>query len=494
MAMLSKLRCVCPARKDQDGMSRKLSRWLVVWCLILDTSQLAWGQTADLPSREELDSLRQQVESLTRQLDELQTRYAADRVERGKSRADSPRITLDSRGLRVQSEDGAFQHQVRLRIAHDFAWFSQDENLKRFVGDEQDGTGFRYARIRLQGRLWDDFTYTGEFDFAGQTGEDTPKFRDVYLQYSGIPYWGSHAFDLRIGHFKEPFGLDELTSVTDLLFIENPLLDVFMPSRNIGAQASDALLGDPKKERLTWALGLFKETGDIPSSAGSDEDQGWQVTGRVTGLPYYACDGARLIHLGAAYSHRNPDGALLRYGVKPESNLSLYRYVNPDALPKGFRLQDARAEQVDLYGLELAGILGPFTFQSEYVRSGIQTCFGGDLSFDGYYLQAAYLLTGERHLYRHDTGCLDSPEPANPFRLRGEDRGWGAWEAAVRYGTVDMTDGPIRGGEHRSLTLGINWYLNNNIRVSANCIRNEVDHDLYDGRFDVFQTRFQLEF
>jgi len=52
----------------------------------------------------------------------------------------------------------------------------------------------------------------------------------------------------------------------------------------------------------------------------------------------------------------------------------------------------------------------------------------------------------------------------------------------------------MRGGEHESLTFGLNWYLNPNVRVSANYIRNDIEHDLYDGAFDVFQTRLQLEF
>jgi len=40
----------------------------------------------------------------------------------------------------------------------------------------------------------------------------------------------------------------------------------------------------------------------------------------------------------------------------------------------------------------------------------------------------------------------------------------------------------------------LNWYLNPNARVTWNYTHNNVEHDLYDGSFDVFQTRFQLEF
>ena len=76
-------------------------------------------------------------------------------------------------------------------------------------------------------------------------------------------------------------------------------------------------------------------------------------------------------------------------------------------------------------------------------------------------------------------------EPALGLQLRGDKRGWGAWEVAARYGAVDLNDGPVRGGEHTSLTLGVNWFLNQNVRLTANYIYNDVDHDLYEGQFEI---------
>jgi phosphate-selective porin OprO/OprP len=478
------------------------------WSLSLAAAGIAtaaWGQPPGTPTPEEVSALREQVETLTRQLNQFEARYAADKdtiVEKvdavqakaADTKEKQPVVTLDGNGLKVKSEDGAFESRIRVRLGHDWAWFGQDEELRRAVGEEQDGTDFRFARIQLQGKVWEDFNYTAEFDFAGQAGEDSPKFRDVFVQYNGIPYGGDRGFDVRVGHFKEPFSLDEQNAITAWQFLENPLLDVFVPSRNAGIQFSDALLGEPKAERLTWAIGAFKETDDLPSSNDSDEDQGYQITGRVTGLPIYADKGRKLLHLGAAFSHRNPDGARVNYGTRPESRVALFRYVDPDAFPAGFRFRDTVADNINLYGLELAGIFGPLSFQSEYVRSDVETELGGDLTFDGYYLQAGYFLTGENRTYRHDGARIENPVVKHPFKLRGEERGWGAWEVAARYGAVDISDGPVRGGEHSSVTLGVNWFLNQNVKISTNYIHNEIDHDLYEGDFDVLQTRFQFEF
>ncbi|MBI1321155.1 MAG: hypothetical protein GC168_19695 [Candidatus Hydrogenedens sp.] len=383
-----------------------------------------------------------------------------------------------------------------MRLMHDVAWFSQDRSLQRVLGDDQDGTGFRSARLTLRGRVFTDIAYQAEIEFAGQDGADSPSFEDVWMQYNGVPYGGGRGFDIRAGHFKEPFGLDEQASSGDRPFQEAPLANVFAPSRNAGVMISDALFGEPKQERLVWAVGAFKETDNLPSSNDSDEDQGYQITGRLTGLPVYGDDGRKLLHLGVAASLRHPDGARLRYGVRPETRLSLLRYADPDSalLPNGFRLLDARAEDVVLVGLEAAGVLGPFWFQSEYMRSAVDTALGGDLRYDGWYASAGYFLTGENRVYRHDTARFGRPRPSRPLAIRGTSRGPGAWEIAARYGTVDLSDGPTYGGEHTSLSLSLNWYLNYNFLVSWNYIHNEIDHPLYDGDFDSFQTRFQLDF
>jgi phosphate-selective porin OprO/OprP len=256
---------------------------------------------------------------------------------------------------------------------------------------------------------------------------------------------------------------------------------------------SDALFGEPKKERLTYQLGVFKETDDWPSANDGDEDQGYQITGRVTGLPLYKDEGRKLIHVGLAYSLRNPDGARPNYGVRPESRLALFRTVNPDNLPVSFRLRDARADDIDLLGAELAGVYGPFSLQGEYVHSAVDTTFGGDVDFAGYYAQASYFLTGEHRPYRNDSGVFDRVVPNRNFGFKPTD-GYGAWELTARYSFADVQDGPIHGGEHASYTLGVNWYLNPNARITVNYVHNDVEHDLYDGDFDFLQARFQLEF
>jgi phosphate-selective porin OprO/OprP len=462
-------------------------------------------QAQDQPLTERERMLLERVEALEKRIEDLEknqaARQAVKAVQQEQSQAQlEGRVTeietkLDEEeessatdlrafwkdGLRFETKDGAFKLRIGGRIQNDWAWFDQDEELKLAVADEQDGTEFRRARIRLDGQIYDNLFYRAQFDFAGSDGQG--KFKDVYMGLKNIPYVGT----LKIGHFKEPFGLEQLTSDNYLTFLEYGLPDVFTPARNLGVSVSNSAFD----KRLAWAAGLFKQTDDFPSFNDSDEDQGYVVTARLTGLPWYADEGRKLLHLGLAYSHRNPDGAPVRYRQRPESHLA-NRYLDTNGAA-GYRLIDARADDIDLWGLEWALVLGPFSLQSEYMTSMVETTFGGDFDFDGYYVYGSYFLTGENRRYKLDSGKFDRIKPTRNFSF-GEDGGWGAWEVAVRYSTLDLNDGIIRGGQEDNWTLGLNWYLTPNSRMMLNYVMADIEHDLYEGDLNIFQTRFQIDF
>lgn len=408
----------------------------------------------------------------------------AEKTEVKKEDKSSPELTSQWKDrLYFKSNDGSFELQVGGRLQLDWAFFDNDRDLISVFGEEDDGTQFRRARIDFSGKIYESVFYRMEFDFAGDKEmEGKAKFTDTFIGVSDIPYVGN----IQVGHFREPFGMERLTSSNYNTFMERGFNDVFNPKRNVGIMLFNSQL----QNRLIWQAGAFKETDDFPSDNDSDDDQGYAVTSRVVGLPWYENNGRRLLHLGLAYSHRNPDGAPFRYRTNPECALA-FSYLDTDRYT-GFRIADAVADDVDLIGTEFLWIYGPFSIQAEHALSYVDTNFSGTREFQGGYIYTTYFLTGENRTYNNKTGLLARIKPKNNFSPKTGS--WGAWELGLRYSWIDLDSGMIRGGREQDWTLGVNWYLNPNTRIYLNYTLANIEHDLYDGNLGILQTRFQIDF
>jgi phosphate-selective porin OprO/OprP len=100
-------------------------------------------------------------------------------------------------------------------------------------------------------------------------------------------------------------------------------------------------------------------------------------------------------------------------------------------------------------------------------------------TFSGFTVGASWIMTGEIKTYTPSAlaetqAGFGAPVPSQPFSLSGDS--WGAWEAVVRYSDTDMNWNTtqlastaqlagVLGGRERILALGINWYMNRNIRM-----------------------------
>ena len=61
--------------------------------------------------------------------------------------------------------------------------------------------------------------------------------------------------------------------------------------------------------------------------------------------------------------------------------------------------------------------------------------------FQGGYVQAGFVLTGENHKYNPGTASYGGIVPNNPFSLTGG--GWGAWEVAARASTISKANAAV---------------------------------------------------
>ena len=210
------------------------------------------------------------------------------------------------------------------RIQFDTAAFSQNA-ASTSQGYEQDAIGFRRARIALLGE-YEMVDYIIEMDFANRGPESefygktqSTAFKDVYIQVRDLPVLGN----VRVGHFKECFGLEQFTGDNFTTFMERSVCDegAFVPGRNDGIMAFNWT----ENERATWAIGAFANaTGLDQPPLIQTNDWGAAVTARTTFLPWYDVNsnGRGLLHLGVDYSYRTAYNDLGKFATRPEANFA----------------------------------------------------------------------------------------------------------------------------------------------------------------------------
>lgn len=357
-------------------------------------------------------------------------------------------------GLRMETADGEFRFRLGGRIQNDWAFWEDSESLETAVGALDGGVELRRARLYVSGVLYRHVEFKANYDFAGGDAEA----KDVYMGLTDLPVEGpgGTSLNLRIGHFKEPFSLEELTSSKYITFLERALPNVFAPSRNVGVM----LHGDAAAGRASYGVGVFRETDD----SGFTADDDYNFTARLTGAPVYADEGRRAAHVGVSWTYKSvADGGTLRFRQRPEVHLAP-RFVDTGSLA---------ADSATIVGLEGAWVEGPLSVQGEYTAAFVTSEAGGDPTLGGYYLQASYWLTGEQRNYEADGGEFGRVAPRAD--LLGGEGGSGAWEVALRFSKLDLSDGRVTGGELEDLTVGVNWHWNPMTRLMFNLVRTDLD-------------------
>lgn len=379
------------------------------------------------------------------------------------------------------------------RIQLDTALFGQSPTSMNHYGDWQDGVEFRRVRLYASGDAFHVIDYKLQMDFAdtdeanqGSVADadgtgfgpsrvnellQSTAFKDVYVTIKELPCIGH----VRIGHYKEPFGLEQLTSSKHISFLERSVSDegAFVPGRRIGVMA----FNHTENERLTWAIGAFRnelENGAEPPRR-FDDDGGTALTMRCTFLPWYdeATEGRGLLHLGTGYSYRDLDDDTYRFRARPESHIAPY-VVDTGNI--------ANVPDVQLFNAEAALVYGPLSVQSEYFHAEVTREGFADPAFDGGYVFVSYFLTGEHRMYDRTKGVFTRTKPfENFFLVRTCDGrlacGKGAWEVLYRYSYMDLNDAGIHGGLISDHTIGLNWWLNPYTRMMWNYVNSRSTGD-----------------
>ena len=371
-------------------------------------------------------------------------------------------------GVRFETPDQEFKFRIGGRMQLDMGILKPSGAIQdEFDMDSfESGVRFRRARIYLSGTLYKDIDFKFQYDFAGGvTG-----FKDVYVAMNNIP--GLQR--IQVGHFKEPFSLEQLTSSNDITFMERSLMSPFEAARNTGFGVFMNFL----EQRMTFAAGAFRIVDNLGDGFGGESP--YSISARVTGLPWYEDDGRQLLHLGFSYAHNFRSNSPVKFRQRPSTGFG------PRLIDTGEFLTD----DVNYIDPEVALVVGPFSLQAEYLQSFFDSSDISDPEFFGWYAEASYFVTGENRPYNRKKATFTRVQPHHDFGW-GEGSGWGAFQVGARLSQLRLSSGDVDGGRLQDLTLGLNWYLNPNARIMFNYVY--ADRDPI-GSENVYQMRFQLAF
>jgi phosphate-selective porin OprO/OprP len=409
----------------------------------------------------------------------------------------SSRVRLESfwdNGYRLESSDKQFRLHIGGNAQLESAWLIGPHGAFAIPGGDANGilnaqgTFLRRVRFRLDGDLWSLFDYAVEYDFANAAnendGQQPPSFSNltsapvpcnVWMQIRDVPLFGN----VRIGNQVKPIGMTNNTPQTMLPFIERAdNMDAFYAPFDNGFALGISARNHTESERATWQYGVYQPS---TNSFGVALNK-WAAGGRATALPIYEDDGCQLAHVGlgvwASDLVQNSMRVRARTELRNGPGFAVPTMVDTGSITGGGQC---------ILAPEFAAVFGPWTFQAEFagqfftdaVAKGLNQ---GTVFYHGGYAQVLYFLTGEHQNYDKLEGSFDRVVPRNNVRFSrcNDCRTWGAWQIGARFSYLDLNDKGIEGGQVYDLTLGINWFLNPNMKIQLNYIleRREAPQDI----------------
>ena len=388
------------------------------------------------------------------------------------------------------TEPDLFSLRIGGLLQTDYRYFDYDN------GDpDKNRFDLRRARLFLKGRLTRHFEYKFEYEFQGAGSR---RLLDAYGDVHLLPY-----LSLRIGQFKEPFSLEQVTKDKNIVFAERAMGYYLTPGRDVGVMAHASVWDD----RINYGLGLFNGDGVDDTTGGDIDDP--EVTGRLVFAPFR--------NSGLSWLEDFQIGGSLGYARIDRNNVSIH--VKTTGLTTFFDVSSSakfnvirEADKRYRYGAELGWAYGPFALASEYIqvqyRDITTSADQFNVELEDTYVSLLWMVTGERPTYRN--GIF---QPIKPKRSVWEG-GWGGIGLAVRFDVFEadesVYDTLINEGDSvrkaEAYSLAVNWYLDDNTRLILDATRTEFDRPLqvdrdsitgesiFSDREDVLTARFQFEF
>ena len=411
-----------------------------------------------------------------------------------------PRVSF-KKGFSLETPDQEFKLRITGRFQTDFKIFDTDN-------PNNNSFSVRRARLAMGGTMYKYYDFFVETEF----GQGSARLNDGYLNINYTPM-----MQLRVGQFKEPFSLEELVSDNWTDMIERSLANNIPPSRDIGAM----IHGDLYSGALNYAVAVYNGR-SINQQTDTDDDK--DMAGRIIFAPFQLLGMKenkflKDLRLGAAFTYGYQDSNVTDWWKQGK--------FKTEATTTFFALRDTTTAGKENYvsqngkrirlGAELGYQYDSFSLKGELMKTNLDDLIlntynttlkkvvkSDERDFDvkGGYISASYFLTGEKEPFKN--GVYDAITPKKKFDpFQGT---WGAWQIAFRYSFLSVDRDLFKYGyadpkkytdKADAYTAGVNWYLNDMVRIMVNYIHTSFDDDVeVSGKKidneDVFITRFQI--
>ena len=465
----------------------------------LEQRHAAEQQASADTSKEQIQALGQKVRVLERLRENDQD--AAATVAKAQ-----PKFSLGASGFSFSSADSNFVASLHGVVQVDSRTFRHDNNVPG-----NDSILLRRARPILSGTVYHDFDFLFVPEFGGGTpgsssAATTPSIYDAYVNYRYSP-----AFQIQAGKFKAPVGLEQLQSDVNLSFNERSLVTDLVPNRDIGFE----LHGDIAGGVLSYAAGVFNGVGDARNSANIGFQDNREFDGRLFVQPFKKSQTVALQNLGIGVGGSwgtssitntlglpaSTGGSSTSAGYFTDGQQQFFAY-NPASGGVVANGTHWRLSPQAYYYYGPFGLLGEYAISDQGVKNSA-TLKTADLRNTAWDIAGGWVLTGE-------DAAFNGVTPRHPFNPRNGD--WGALQLVARYAELDVDKAAFpafanpatSASEAHAWAVGLNWYLNKNIRVNTSFSRTTftggggagttVPAAVTQHPEDVFFTRVQLSF
>jgi phosphate-selective porin OprO/OprP len=364
-------------------------------------------------------------------------------------------------------------------------------------GDQTDIDTFflRRARFGLEADLLKQY----EFRFLPDYGQGKTAIQDSYLN---LHYWDGLQFE--VGKFKQPVSYEQLIQDRFVPTVERSMIDQLVPSRDVGVMAhGQKLFGD----RLEYAMSI--SNGEINGDFDVNDPKDFDARVAVRpfndeGLPPWL----RRLQLGVSGGYGTQQEPINPSTLRTPLQVLWFQF-NPSVRADGARTRLTPELSYFWGGLGLAAQYYHEDQQMRPAATGPSYRFRTDVGFEGFYVLATYLLTGEER-----TTYSEAIAPLRPFDPLHLIACPGGWELVGRVSQLELNDDVFAPGLARladptrfsrgaaEATLGFNWYLNRFVRMQFNYEHSWFDQPVQLGVFpvkffthmDALDARFQIIF